>query len=299
MAILVDGESRILVQGITGREASMVTRQALAYGTRILAGVTPGRGGQFVEHVPVYDSVRQACTNHDIDTMVVYVPPAFACDAVLEAVENDIPRIVIITERIPVQDTARFLTAAKKSGCTVIGPNSVGVITPGARIKVGAIGGDDPERCFVPGGVGIVSRSGGMTAECAWMVKRAGYGVSTCVSLGGDPFIGTSPAELLRMFETDVETTAVLLWGEPGTRYEEEAADLIAAGDFSKPLIAYIGGLFVEQMPEGTVFGHAASIIRGSFGRPSAKIKALQAAGALVPESFNGISDCLQEVMGK
>ncbi|MFH1351869.1 MAG: CoA-binding protein [Pseudomonadota bacterium] len=297
MAILVDKDSRIVIQGITGREASMVTRHALAYGTKILAGVTPGKGGQYVEGVMVYDTLKQACQEIGLNTSVIYVPPAFVYDAVMEAIGNGIQLILIITERIPRHDVARFLLAASEANCTIVGPNSVGILNPEDKIKLGAIGGDNVERCFVPGKVGVVSRSGGMTAECSWMVKRAGFGVSTSVSIGGDPLIGTPPRIILDMFEKDTKTKAVIMWGEPGTNYEEDVAEFIKAGCFTKPLIAYIAGRFVEEMPEGTVFGHAASIIEGDVGRPSSKIKKLRDVGCYVPDNFNDITTILQNVM--
>jgi len=293
MAILLDENSKIVIQGITGREASMVTKHALDYGTKILAGVTPGKEGQNVEGIPVYDTLKRACEQTELNTAVIYVPPAFAYDAFMEAIGNGIKLIVIITERIPRHD------AAKDAGCTIIGPNSVGVITPEHKVKLGAIGGDNVERCFVPGEIGVLSRSGGMTAECSWMVKRAGFGVSTSVSIGGDPLIGTPPKAILDMFERDEKTRAVAMWGEPGTSYEEEVADFMHAGGFTKPLIAYIAGRFVEDMPEGTVFGHAASIIEGGVGKPSNKMKRLRDAGCHVAENFNDIVTILKEIVTK
>jgi len=297
MAILVDKNSKIVIQGITGREASMVTKHALAYGTKIMAGVTPGKEGQNVEGVPVFDTLKRACKEFEINTSVVYVPPAFAYDAVMEAIGNGIALIVIMTERIPQQDAVRFLSAAKQNNCTIVGPNSVGVITPADKVKLGAIGGDNAERCFVPGSVGIISRSGGMTAECAWMVKKAGFGVTTCVSIGGDAFIGSPPKKILGMFEDDPITKAVVMWGEPGTRYEEDVAEFVKNKGFTKPLIAYIAGRFVEEMPEGTVFGHAASIIEGDSGKPSIKMARLGEAGCHVVENFNDIIPVLQNAM--
>ncbi len=299
MAILVNKNSKIVIQGITGREASMVTKHALAYGTKILAGVTPGKEGQNVEGVPVYDTLKRACQEKELNTSVIYVPPAFAYDAAMEAIGNGIKLIVVITERIPRHDVAKFLLAAREANCCVIGPNSVGVITPEDRVKLGAIGGDNVERCFVPGEVGVVSRSGGMTAECSWMVKRAGFGISTSVSIGGDPLIGSPPKVILGMFEEDPKTKAVVMWGEPGTHYEEDVADFIKNGGFTKPLIAYIAGRFVEEMPEGTVFGHAASIIEGGMGKPSTKMARLRDAGCHVAENFNDIVKILQDVMTK
>ncbi len=294
MPILVDGNSRVLVQGITGREAGMVVAHSLAYGTPILAGVTPGKGGGMVHGVPVYDTVEEAVREHPLNTSLISVPPAFVLDAALEALEEGIPLLVVATERVPVHDTAKILAYSREIGATLIGPNSVGIISPGDRVKVGAIGGDRPERCFFPGRVGVISRSGGMTAECSWMVRRAGHGVSTSVSTGGDPLIGMTPAKLLRLFEEDVETDGVLLFGEPGTTFEEEAAKMISRGEFKKPLIAFIAGRFTEGLPEGTVFGHAAAIISGGRGRPSDKARALREAGALVAESFNELIPLLK-----
>jgi len=230
---------------------------------------------------------------------LLFFPPAFAYDAVMEAIGNGMRLILIITERIPRHDVAKFLLAAKEASCTVVGPNSVGILNPEDRIKLGAIGGDNVERCFVPGEVGVVSRSGGMTAECSWMVKRAGFGVSTSVSIGGDPLIGSSPKDILSMFEKDSKTRGVVMWGEPGTNYEEEVAGFIKEGGFTKPLVAYIAGRFVEEMPEGTVFGHAASIIEGGVGRPSNKMEKLRDAGCYVADNFNDIIQILQEVMAR
>lgn len=297
MAILVNKSSKIVIQGITGREASMVTKHAVAYGTKITAGVTPGKEGQEVEGIPVYDTVKRACQNRELNTAVVYVPPAFAYDAVMEAIGNGIKLVLIMTERIPRHDVAKFLLAAKKANCIVVGPNSVGIITPEDRVKVGAIGGDNVERCFIPGEVGVVSRSGGMTSECSWMVKRAGFGVSTSVSIGGDPLIGSPPKTILDMFEKDTKTKVVVMFGEPGTSYEEEVAHLIKERGFTKPLVAYIAGRFVEEMPEGTVFGHAASIIEAGVGKPSHKIEKLRDAGCLVADNFNDIIPLLQKAM--
>lgn len=299
MAILATRDSRVVIQGITGREASMVTKHSLTYGTKILAGVTPGKEGQNVEGVPIYDTLKRACQKHDLNTSIVYVPPAFAHDAVMEAIGNGIKLILIITERIPRHDVAQFLAAAKQANCTIVGPNSVGILSPGEKVKLGPIGGDKVERCFVSGKVGVISRSGGMTAECSWMVKRAGFGVSTSVSIGGDPLIGSPPKVILSLFEKDPQTKALVMWGEPGTTHEEDAADFIKNGGFTKPLIAYMAGRFVEDMPEGTVFGHAASIIEGGTGKPSTKMSKLRDVGAHVANHFNEIIEILQKVMKK
>jgi len=298
VAILIDRNSKIVIQGITGREASMVTKHTLAYGTPIVAGVTPGKGGEEVHGVPVYDTLKAACQAHEINTAVTYVPPAFVLDAVREAIACGIKFIFIPTENIPQHDAVKFLQLAKREGVRIVGPNSVGIISPGERAKLGAIGGDKVERCFVPGHVGVISRSGGMTAETSWMVKRAGYGVSTAISIGGDALIGSNPRQLLELFAKDPDTHAVVTFSEPGTTYEEEMADFVASGGFTKPLISFVAGKFTETMPEGTVFGHAGAMISGGAGKPSQKMARLREAGALVAERFDDIIPLLQKALG-
>ncbi|KAB2330436.1 succinate--CoA ligase subunit alpha [Cytobacillus depressus] len=297
MAILIDKNTRMVVQGITGREASMIVSHTLSYGTKIYAGVTPGKGGQFVQGVPVYDTFAEAVRNHQVNASLIVVPPAFTLDAVLEAIANGIKLIVVTTENIPQHDVVKLLYMAKKEKVTIIGPNTVGLINPKDRIKMGSIGGDRPERCFVPGNVGVISRSGGMTAETSWMVKRAGFGVSTSVGIGGDSLIGTTIKDLLALFEQDDETEAVVTYSEPGTSFEEDAAQFLKEGGFTKPLISFISGKFTESMPEGTVFGHAGAMISGNVGRPSLKVKALREAGTHVVERFDDMIHVLQSVL--
>lgn len=297
MSILLDKNSRIAIQGITGREATMVAQHSLDYGTLILAGVTPGKEGQEVHGIPVYNTLKKSVQIHSINTSVVYVPPAFVYDAVLEAIAAGIDLVIIATENVPQLDAMRFLARAKQSGVQVIGPNSVGIITPKDRVKVGAIGGDKVERCFRPGRIGVISRSGGMTAESSWMVKRAGFGVSTAISIGGDALIGTSIKDLLLLFQEDPETDAVVTFSEPGTHFEEEAADFLSNGGFTKPLFCFIAGRFTESMPEGTVFGHAGAMISGGIGKPSQKMKKLSEAGAHVLEYFDDLTILMQKVL--
>jgi succinyl-CoA synthetase alpha subunit len=190
-----------------------------------------------------------------------------------------------------------MLHLARQNGVRVIGPNTVGMINPADRMKLGSIGGDNPERCFVPGHVGVISRSGGMTAETSWMVKRAGFGVSTSVGIGGDALIGTTIKDLLELFEQDPDTHAVVTFSEPGTMFEEQAADFLKNGGFSKPLISYIAGRFTEDMPEGTVFGHAGAMISGNAGRPSGKAEKLREAGAYVIDRYDEIIGTLQSIL--
>jgi succinyl-CoA synthetase alpha subunit len=294
LGILIDRNSRIVIQGITGREASMVTKHMLAYGTPVVAGVTPGKKGEKVFGVPVYDTLKQAFAEHQLNTALIYVPPAFVLDAVLETLASGIKMMVIITENVPQHDVLKLLLETDSAGARVIGPNTVGIINPKDRVKLGAIGGDNVERCFVPGGVGVISRSGGMTAETSYMVKRAGLGVSTAIGIGGDPLIGSTPKDLLALFETDPETGAVVTFSEPGTTFEEDMAQFVCDRGFTKPLISYIAGKFTEQMPEGTMFGHAGAIIEGGKGKPSTKERLLREAGVYVVETYDEIIAVLQ-----
>jgi succinyl-CoA synthetase alpha subunit len=294
MSPIFDRSTRLLIQGITGREASMVTRHMLDYGTRVVAGVTPGRGGQSVEVVPVYDTVLQAVEIHSPDATLVSVPPSATLDAVAEAIHNEIPLIVIATEGMPQHDALRMLELAQVTDSVIVGPNSVGIICPAAGVKIGAIGGEHPQRAFVPGSIGIMSRSGGMTAEIGLTLRLAGYGVSTAISVGGDALIGSTPVTLLANFQEDPDTEAVVLFGEPGTRFEEDVAERIRSGAFTKPLIALVAGEFTERLPEGTAFGHAAAIIEGASGRPSTKRAALRDAGALVAEELDDVVELLR-----
>jgi len=293
MAVLFDRQTRLLVQGITGREGQMVTAHMLRYGTAVVAGVTPGRSGMAVAGVPVFDTVAEAVAATQPNATLISVPPLAVLDAVLEALTHGLRLLVVATERVPLHDAAQMLAAAREAGATLIGPNSVGVICPGERVKVGAIGGEYPERVFVPGSIGIISRSGGMTAELALMVKRAGFGVSTAVSVGGDACIGMPPAALLPQFMADPETTAIVLFGEPGTQFEEDVAAWYATVRPPKPVFALIAGRFTEQLPEGTPFGHAAAVIRAAQGRPSAKIAALRAVGVWAGDQLAELTEFL------
>ncbi len=296
MGILIDEESKVIVQGITGREASMVTKHMLDYGTKVMAGVTPGKEGQEVHGVPVYDTVKAAMREKEVNLSLIYVPPAFVLDAVQEALDNGIKLLVVITENIPQKDVVKALKLAREHEARIIGPNTVGMINPGAGVKLGAIGGDNPDRCFVPGSIGVISRSGGMTAETSWMAKRAGRGVSTSIGIGGDPMIGSTPKDLLKLFAEDDDTEAVIMFSEPGTHFEIEVAEYLEEGNFSKPLIVYVAGKFTEDMPAGTVFGHAGAIIEGEGSKPSAKMERLRKAGALVAENYDEIIDCIKSL---
>ncbi len=296
MSILVDEDTKVLVQGITGREASEKVPEMIEYGTDVVAGVTPGKGGQEVTGVPVYDTVREALNEHpEINASLVYVPSFAAKDAAFEALENDIPLLNIVTERIPTKDAWKINEKAREKGARVVGPTSVGIITPG-ECKLGPIGGSSPGKVYEPGKVGVISKSGGMTTETAWVIRQKGYGISTAAGLGGDVIAGTSFEDALKLFEEDPQTEAVVMYGELGGTYEEKAAELLEKGGFSKPLIAFIAGKFTEEMPEKK-YGHAGAIIRGERGTPSGKVKALQDAGAHVVDVHHEIGDKLEEIL--
>jgi succinyl-CoA synthetase alpha subunit len=278
MAILVGNDTRLVVQGITGREGGSHTEQMLAYGTPLVAGVTPGRGGTIFKDVPVFDSVADAVTETGVNTSIIFVPPPFAGDAMIEAAAAGLGLVVCITEGVPVLDTvraARFI--AERGGTRLIGPNCPGVMTPD-EARVGIM----PSNIFRRGNVGVVSRSGTLTYEVVDLVTKAGLGVSTCVGVGGDPVIGTTFVDVLRLFAGDEQTEAVLLIGEIGGTDEETAAEYIKS-EFNKPVFAFISG---RSAPPGKRMGHAGAIISGGKGTPQAKVAAFEAAGVPVANTL-------------
>lgn len=295
MSILVDKDTKLLVQGITGREASEKLPEMEEYGTKVLAGVTPGKGGQEVGNVPVYDTVHKALEQHpDINASLIYVPPFAAKDAAFEAIENGIQLLNIVTERVPTQDVWEIHRKAVEEDITVVGPTSVGIISPG-KSKLGPIGGKNPEKVYEPGKIGVISKSGGMTTETAWVIRQAGFGISTAVGLGGDRVTGTSFEDALKLFEEDDQTEAVVMFGELGGSYEEKAAELLEDEKFTKPLVAFIAGKFTEDLPSQQ-YGHAGAIIRGENGTPTGKKKALNKAGAEVVDFQHEIGEKLKEL---
>ena len=298
MSILLDGESRVLVQGIAARQARTHLPYMLRYGTKVVAGVAPGRGGEAIEGVPVYDTVAAALRHHAVDISVLFIPAPAARDAALEAIEHGVPLVQVLAEGVPHHDAAEILERAAAKGVRVIGPNSQGMISPG-KAKLGGTGGAEPERLFRPGPVGIVSRSGGMGGEIGNALTRRGIGQSTYVSIGGDLLIGTGFAPLLELFERDPETRAVVMFGEPGTGHEEEAADLVRAGGFTKPLVALIVGEALERQPKGMSFGHTSSIIERGLGSPARKKELLREAGALVAETFAELPELVATALAK
>lgn len=292
MSILIDRATRILVQGITGFQGRMDTRYCLAYGSRVVCGVTPGRGGEEVQGVPVYDTVREAVRRHAPNAAVTYVPAAATKDAVREAMAAGLELILGTAENVPRHDAAELAAAARAKGVRLVGFNTNGAISPG-RCKLAGIGGDRANDIFVPGRIGVCSRSGGMTAEISWTLKRAGLGVSTAVSMGGDSITGMRMVEIVELFERDAETDAVVVFGEPGTTHEHEVAEAVAQGRVGKPVVALLAGEFQERYPLGASFGHLAAMIERDAESVSAKRRALAAAGVAVVRSLEEIPAAL------
>ena len=278
MSILVNRETRVVCQGITGNAGAFHAKQCLEYGTQLVAGVTPGKGGQrFEDRVPVFDTVSEAVSETDADVSMIFVPPPFAADAILEAAEAGIALIVAITEGIPVGDMVRVAAHLKDlPGCRLIGPNGPGIITP-EECKIGIM----PGYIHQKGSVGVISRSGTLTYEAVWQLTNLGLGQSTCLGLGGDPIVGTSFVDALQLFQDDPQTEAILMMGEIGGDAEERAAEYISQ-HVTKPVAAFIAG---QTAPPGKRMGHAGAIISGSSGKASDKIAALRAAGITVADT--------------
>jgi succinyl-CoA synthetase alpha subunit len=288
VSILVDRDSRVLVQGITGREGSFHTEQMVEYGTTVVAGVTPGGKGKRVAGTPVFDTVAEAMTAMRPNVSIIFVPARFAPDAIYEAVDNGIPLVVCITEGIPIADMAPVYAHVQRRGTRLLGPNCPGLITPGAA-KVGIM----PGFIHTPGPVGVVSRSGTLTYEVVDALTRAGIGQSTAVGIGGDPIIGTSFVDVLALFEADSATEAIVMIGEIGGADEEHAADYIRT-HVSKPVVGFIAG---QTAPPGKRMGHAGAIISGGTGTAADKIAALDAAGVHVVDRPSAVPAAVQAVL--
>ena len=288
MSILVNQGTKLLVQGITGGEGSFHTQRCMEYGTRVVAGVTPGKGGSEVFGVPVFNSLEQAVTETGANASIIFVPPAFATDAIMEATDASMPLIVCITEGIPVMDMVKVHSYLKGKSTRLIGPNCPGVISPG-KCRVGIMVGE----IHLPGNVGVVSRSGTLTYEVVAQLTSLGIGQSTCVGIGGDALPGSTFSDILKLFEADDDTKAVVLVGEIGGTFEQEAAEFIKV-EMSKPVVAFVAG---STAPSGKRMGHAGAIITGTAGKASEKIKALSAAGAIIASHPAEIGSTMQRVL--
>jgi len=289
MSILVDSATRVVVQGITGHAGAFHARRMMHYGTQVVAGVTPGKGGETFDGVPVFDTMSEAVAATGATASVVFVPPPFAADAAMEAADSGVALVVCITEGIPALEVARARAYVRGRGARMIGPNCPGVATP-PDCKVGII----PGEILAPGPVGVVSRSGTLTYEAIWQLTRLGLGQSTAVGIGGDPIVGSSFVDVLELFERDEHTAAVVLIGEIGGSAEEEAADFIRSG-MTKPVAAFIAG---RTAPPGKRMGHAGAIVAGSSGTADEKIRALADAGVRVADNPARIGETVQELLG-
>jgi succinyl-CoA synthetase alpha subunit len=295
MGILVHRDFTFIVQGITGREALNFTRECLEYGSKIVGGVTPGRGGREVYGVPVYDTVREITSTRKVDGSVITVPLAFAPDAAYEAIDAGIKLIVIITEGIPRRDAAAIIEYADLHGARVIGPNCLGVIIPDV-CRFGSLGGPavDCRKAFKPGVVGVMSRSGGMTTEICNALSAAGLGESTAISIGGDPVIGSTYAELMPLFEKDADTKAIVIYSEPGGTAEAELARWAKQNKSRLPIVAFVAGRFMDDMP-GMSFGHAGTVVEKKVDSPADKIRQMRGAGISVADEIGDIPRLVKE----
>ncbi len=290
MSILVNKNTRLLVQGITGREGSYHAQRSAEYGANLVAGVTPGKGGQqFMDSVPVFDTVQNAVEKTAADASLIFVPPAFAADAIVEAVDAGIKVVACITEGIPVQDTIKVVRYIRDKDVTLVGPNCPGIISPGENFKMGIM----PGHIHMSGTTGVVSRSGTLTYEAVSQLTTLNIGQSTCVGIGGDPVSGVTFIDILQRFQSDPNTDSVVMIGEIGGTKEQEAAEYIKS-DFTKPIVSLIVG---QSAPPGKRMGHAGAIITGSAGKAEEKIKALSSAGVAIVPRPGAIGTTLQQAI--
>lgn len=295
MGVLVHKDFDFIVQGITGREALNFTRECLEYGSKIVGGVTPGRGGREVYGVPVYDTVREITSKRRVDGTVITVPLGFAPDAAFEAIDAGIKLLVIITEGIPRKDASAIVEYAKLHGARVIGPNCLGVIVPDV-CRFGSLGGPavDCRKAFKPGVVGVMSRSGGMTTEICNALSAAGLGESTAISVGGDPVIGSTYVDLMPLFEKDPDTKAIVIYSEPGGTAEADLARWAKENKSRLPIVAFVAGRFMDEMP-GMSFGHAGTVVEKKVDSPADKIRRMREAGISVAEEIGDIPRLVKE----
>lgn len=299
MSIIIDEKTNVLVQGITGREGQRATESMIESGTKVSAGVTPGKGGQTVANRPVFNSVAEALSlDPTITLSVLYVPPLSVLDAATEAINAQIKTIIIVTENVPVSDSAKIFEKSKRAGCRIIGPSSIGILN--TRLgKVGSIGKPQESRMYSQGSIGIVSKSGGMCAETALILTQVGLGQSTVVGIGGDVIVGSNFVDMLELFEHDAQTEAVVLFGEIGGFYENQVAEVVQEKKFTKPVVAFISGQFAESLERNVALGHAGAIIEGSQTTAKAKKQLLKAAGVLVADYHYQIPELVRKVLGK
>ncbi len=295
MSILITRDTTFIIQGITGREAVNVTRECLDYGSKIVGGVTPGRAGREVYGVPVYDTVAQIASKTRVDGSIITVPAPFARDAAFEAIEAGIKIVVIVTERIPRGDVAQMVELAKLRAARIIGPNCLGIISPG-EAKMGGLGGraEDARKAFSKGPIGVMSRSGGMTTEICNTLTAAGLGQSTAVSIGGDAIIGSTYAELMPLFDADEETQGIVIYSEPGGPIDADLARYMKEEKSRLPIVAFMAGRFMDEMP-GMRFGHAGTIVEGKEDTTSEKIARMEAAGISVAERIEEIPELVRK----
>lgn len=296
MSILLDKDTKVIIQGMTGREGSLRTAFMKGYGTQVVAGVTPGRGGQEVHGIPVYDTVKDAIKHVGmVDATVTFIPGPGLKGAVFEAIDAGVKFIVSPVERIPVHDVIAMVNYALKNNVKLLGPGSLGVISPG-KAAMGWLGGstDWAQMLFEPGPIGVISRSGGQSGTVPWALKVAGLGISTALHIGTEPVLGLSMADVLKMFEADEQTKAVAIFGEIGGSLEEEAAEAVEKGDYTKPLVVFIAGAWA---PEGMRFSHASSIVERGKGSAKSKIEALSKAGASVVDSPEEIAPTIKKLL--
>ncbi len=298
MSIIVDKTKKILVQGITGREGMARTKLMVEYGSDVVGGCTPGKGGQEVFGIPVYNTVEEAVdVAGNIDISVVFVPAPLVKNAALEAMYAGVKLVVLIPDRVPIYDVLEIVKAAKETGANFIGPNTLGILSVGEAV-LGMIGGRAAAASswFKKGNVGVTSRSGGITSSIGYYLSKAGVGLTTLVHVGGDPIIGLPHPEVVKQFEEDEDTKAVVMFGEIGSSQEEQVADLIESGKFTKPLISFIGG---KAAKKGTRFSHAGAIIEGNRGTHEGKVKRLREVGATVVDSFDDLWETTRKIVAK
>jgi succinyl-CoA synthetase alpha subunit len=296
MSILINRNTRVLIQGATGSQARFDIKFCLEYGAQIVAGVTPGRGGEVVEGVPIFNTVEAAVRATGANASAIYVPARGVGGAIDEALESGIQVMLSLAENVPRHDAARSVARVRRAGAYLVGFNTNGLISPG-QSKMGGIGGDRSDAIYAPGRIGVCSRSGGMSAEISYTLKQAGLGVSTAVSMGGDPIVGMRLVEVLRLFEQDVDTDAMVIYAEPGGRHEAEVADAVRSGELKKPVVAIVVGVFQEAYPRGASFGHVAAMIQSEADSASAKRRMLESSGVKVATLLDEIPALIAQAL--